>query len=37
MMEEIDVDNKIPEVQGKGKGKIFLMLLIFCLWTTGRE
>jgi hypothetical protein len=31
MMEEMDVDNKIPEVQGKGIGKIFLMLLILSL------
>ena len=36
-MEETGIDNKIPEFQGTSIGKIFLMLLIFCLWTTGRE
>jgi hypothetical protein len=36
-MEEMGVDNTIPEFQGKSIGKMFPMLLIFCLWTTGRE
>jgi len=35
VMEEMDVDNKIPEFQDKRIGKFFLMLLIFCQWITG--
>jgi hypothetical protein len=36
-MEELRIDIKIPKVQGKYIGKIFLMVPIFHLQTTGRQ